>query len=260
MKKKALVFGDLPIATKVTEDLLNRKEVDLVGVVLSNKPFKNNDPWNNVPTLCEFAKLNKINIFNMHELSQIKSDLDIGFSCRFSLFIPSNIIKKFSYGIINFHGGLLPECRGLNSSCHAILLNHKKAGGTLHFIDEALDTGNIIKREEFEIKDSDTSISLFKKTQLALLNAYYEKIDSFILGKNDSIPQQLFISKGYKTNYFDQKSLEGKREIKEHFTRAQVSRIVRAFDHPDHEPAFKIINGKKKYMFNTLKNQSSEYL
>ena len=174
MKKKVVVFGDLPIATKVTEDLLNRKDIDLVGVVLSNIPFNNNDPWDDVPALNEFAKLNKIKIFNFHELSLIKSDLNIGFSCRFSKIIPPNIIKKFSNGIINLHGGLLPECGGLFSSCHSILLKHKKAGGTLHFIDEFIDTGNIIKREEFEIKDTDTSISLFQKTQLDLLNAYYK--------------------------------------------------------------------------------------
>ena len=33
MKKRVVVFGDLPIATKVTKDLLSRKDVDLIGVI-----------------------------------------------------------------------------------------------------------------------------------------------------------------------------------------------------------------------------------
>ena len=48
MKKKVIVFGDLPIATKVTIDLLKRKDVKLLGVVTSGKKFNNNDPWENL--------------------------------------------------------------------------------------------------------------------------------------------------------------------------------------------------------------------
>ncbi len=48
-------------------------------------------------------------------------------------------------------------------------LSTKKAGGTLHFIDEIIDSGNIIKREEFEIKDTDTSISLFQKNTTSFI-------------------------------------------------------------------------------------------
>lgn len=258
MNKKVLVFGDLPIATKITEDLLNRKDVELLGVVISNKMFNNNDPWTETLNLKEFAKLNRINIFNFHELSLIKSDLSLGFSCRFSRVIPKNIIKKFSHGIINLHGGLLPECGGLYSSCHSILLKHKKGGGTIHYIDEGIDTGNIIKRAEIEIKDSDTSISLFKRTQLALLNAYYKVIDSIIMEKNNSIPQQEFILKGYKKNYFNKYSLEGKKEIKKNFSKEKISRIVRAFDHPNHEPAYMIVNGEKKYMYNIFKKKNEK--
>ena len=84
MKKKVIVFGDLPIATKVTIDLLKRKDVKLIGVVTSGKKFNNNDPWENIPTLGEFAKLNTIPIYSLKNLSSVKSKLDIGFSCRFS--------------------------------------------------------------------------------------------------------------------------------------------------------------------------------
>ena len=65
MKKKVIIFGDLPIATKVTIDLLKRKNVELIGVVTSGKKFNNNDPWENTPTLGEFAKLNKIQILSL---------------------------------------------------------------------------------------------------------------------------------------------------------------------------------------------------
>ena len=56
MKKKVVVFGDLPIATKITKDLISRNNVNLIGVVLSKKKFNNNDPWKNTQCLSEFAK------------------------------------------------------------------------------------------------------------------------------------------------------------------------------------------------------------
>ena len=248
MKKKVIVFGDLPIATKVTLDLLKRKDVELIGVVTSGKKFNNNDPWQNIPTLNEFAKLNSIPIYNLKNLSSVKSNLDIGFSCRFSEIFSFKIIKKFSQGIINFHGGLLPECAGLFSSCHSILLKHKKGGGTLHYVDSGVDTGNIIKRNEFKINSKDTSISVFKKTQVSLLKAYYEVVDSIISGNNISVSQKKFIAKGIKRNYFNKKSLKGKKKININSSKDDILRVVRAFDHPNHEPAYMKINGIKVYL------------
>lgn len=255
MKKRVIVFGDLPIATKVTEDLLSRKNIDLIGVILSKKKFNNSDPWKDTPNLYEFAKLNKIKILNINKLLTRKSQIDLGFTVRFNQILKNEIINKFRYGIINFHGGLLPECAGLYSSCHSILLNHKRGGGTLHYLKQGIDTGNIIKRSEFNIKDTDTSIAIFKRTEKYLLKAYYQVIDSIINGNNNSIPQQKFISKGMKRNYFNKNSLVGKRKIKINSTKSDILRIVRAFDHPNHKPAYMIINGRKVYLSTINRNK-----
>ena len=256
MKKRVVVFGDLPIATKVTKDLLSRKDVDLIGVILSKKKFKNNDPWKNTPNMYEFAKLNNIKILNTNKLLMRKSQIDMGFTVRFNKILKKKIINKFKHGIINFHGGLLPECAGLYSSCHSILLKHKKGGGTLHYLKQGIDSGDIIKRSEFNIRDNDTSISIFRRTEKYLLKAYYQVIDSIIDGNNNSIPQQKFISKGIKRNYFNKNSLVGLRKVKINSTKGDILRIVRAFDHPNHKPAYMIINGRKVYLstINRIKN------
>lgn len=257
MKKRVVVFGDLPIATKVTKDLLGRRNVDLVGVVLSKKKFNNNDPWKNTPTLFEFAKSNNINILDINSHLIRETKIDLGFTVRFNQILTNKIINRFRYGIINFHGGLLPECGGLYSSCHSILLNHKKGGGTIHYLKSGIDSGDIIKRAEFYIKRNDTSITVFRRTQKYLLKAYYKIIDSIIKGDNKVIPQKKFISRGFKKNYFDKNSLVGKRKIKENSTKDDILRIVRAFDHPDHEPAYMIINGKKIFL-STINRKKNE--
>ena len=59
MKKKVVVFGDLPIATKITKDLISRNNVNLIGVVLSKKNL----------TIMTYGKI--LNVY-LNLLNQIK--------------------------------------------------------------------------------------------------------------------------------------------------------------------------------------------
>ena len=113
----------------------------------------------------EFAKEKLIPIIDFNKIKSENRKYFLGISARFSRIIPSYVINKFEAGIITFHGGLLPEFGGLFSSCHTILENSKIGGGTIHFIDEGIDTGEIISRCEFQVGRHDTSVSVFQKTQ-----------------------------------------------------------------------------------------------
>ena len=64
------------------------------------------------------------------------------------------------YGAINCHAGKLPDYRGRNILNWALINDEKEFGITVHFIDEGIDTGDIILQESFEIKDSDNYKSL----------------------------------------------------------------------------------------------------
>ena len=67
--------------------------------------------------------------------------------------LKKEIIDKFSLGIINFHPGGIPDCRGLDTA-HWILYNELDIAVTSHFIDGRVDAGWIIKRQEFDrLKD-----------------------------------------------------------------------------------------------------------
>lgn len=242
--KKIIVFGDLPIATKVCEEILKYPEVELAGVVLGKKfNLKHNDPWN-VPILKKYAIEKDISILDFDTISNYDNKYFLGISARFSKIIPGRIISCFEAGIINFHGGLLPEYGGLYSTCHAILNDSKYGGGTVHYIDEGIDSGKIIKRCEVKILEDETSISLFKKTQLALFENFQQILPKVI---ND----EKFISPVTKNkrNYYDKNSLKGKKEIDfNNINKKDVYRITRAFDFPGHEPAYFIYKGKKVYL------------
>lgn len=242
--KRVIVFGDLPIATKVCEEILKYEEVELAGVVLGKKKkLNNNDPWD-VPILKEYAIEKKIPVLDFDRIANDYNKYFLGISARFSRIIPGEIISCFENGIVNFHGGLLPEYGGLFSTCHAILNNSEYGGGTIHYIDEGIDTGEIIKRCEVKILEDETSISLFKKTQLALFANFQQILPKIITG--EKLIEPVSNNKG---KYYDKNSLLGKKEINFSKTNLEeVYRITRAFDFPGHEPAHFIYKGNKIYI------------
>lgn len=242
------MFGDLPIATKVVIDLLVRQNVELLGVVIGKDSPNSVDPWTDAPALADYAVAAGLRRFTHLEIEESEELIDLGFTCRYSKILSPGLINKFRNGIVNFHGGLLPEMRGLFSSCHSILLGHRVGGGTLHYLDSGVDTGDIIRLAEFEITDDDTSVSIFQKTQQALLDAYLEVIADLLNGTAIRIPQAQLSADRLLNNYFDKHSLEGKKEISLQTPPDEIQRVVRAFDHPHHEPAYMYVAGYKIYL------------
>ena len=70
---------------------------------------------------------------------------------------------KWNKKILNIHPSLLPSFKGLNTHRRAIEKNVKYTGCTVHFVDESIDSGEIIDQEIVKILKSDTDISLKKK-------------------------------------------------------------------------------------------------
>jgi methionyl-tRNA formyltransferase len=251
MKKyKIMVFGDLPIATKVAEWVNSNKELELVGCVLSNPQAHNNDPWTDTPMLGEYCTNMNIPLYDIKGLGQFKNKgLDLGLVCRFSKILKEDVINLFSVGLINMHGGLLPEFAGLYSSNFSVLYGAKHGGGTLHWIGTGIDTGDIIKRCEFEIEDTDTGFSVFQKTQIALYENMIKIVIPILHGeKTEFINQTELVENGYTHQYFKLNSINEVKKIQADDTEEMILRKVRACDFPGYEPAYMEVNGEKIYL------------
>lgn len=247
--KRVVVLGSLPIASLICKILLERAGTDLVGVVLCSYA-QNNDPWDIEP-LAWFAMRNRIPVLSMKEVVEVyaEGELDCAFSCRFSKVIKNPFIKRFKGGIVNFHGGLLPEFGGLYSSCHTLLTGSKVGGGTLHYItDETIDTGPIIDRGTFLVESEDTSLSVFRKTQQALYDVFLENIDGIIDGTVATTSQEQLLRDGHEKRYFDRKSLDNKIKT-ESFD--AIATMARSYDFKGHERAYIEKNGVKVYATTT---------
>jgi len=67
--------------------------------------------------------------------------------------LPKNVIDYPKYGCINVHGSLLPEYRGAAPMQRAIIDGKKTTGVTIMYMAEGLDTGDMLLKREFEIKE-----------------------------------------------------------------------------------------------------------
>ena len=66
-------------------------------------------------------------------------------------------------------GSLLPKYRGASPIQQSVLNGDSKTGITTMYMEEKMDTGNIIEQSEIEIERTDTSKTMFEK--LAILGA-----------------------------------------------------------------------------------------
>jgi folate-dependent phosphoribosylglycinamide formyltransferase PurN len=79
-------------------------------------------------------------------------------------------------GAINAHGALLPNHRGLFPHLYAVAAGDERAGVTVHWVDEGLDTGKPISRRSFPINADDTVVRVENRAIPAAVDALTEAI------------------------------------------------------------------------------------
>lgn len=70
--------------------------------------------------------------------------------------IPAAILQMPAFGCINVHASLLPKYRGAAPIQRCLMNGEKKSGVTTMFMDEGLDTGDILLQQEVEIGNETT--------------------------------------------------------------------------------------------------------
>jgi GDP-perosamine N-formyltransferase len=73
------------------------------------------------------------------------------------------IIDRVGGAIFNLHPSLLPRHRGCSSVPWAIIEGDTETGVTAHYIDEGIDTGNVILQSRIAIEADETQLSLYQR-------------------------------------------------------------------------------------------------
>ncbi|NEW78408.1 MAG: methionyl-tRNA formyltransferase [Gelidibacter sp.] len=94
------------------------------------------------------------------QLKNLNANLHIVVAFRM---LPKAVWQLPEYGTFNLHASLLPNYRGAAPINWAIINGETKTGVSTFFIDEKIDTGNIILQEEVTIGDDETLGELHDK-------------------------------------------------------------------------------------------------
>ncbi len=174
-------FADGPWSHNSFKKIITDKRFDIKFIV---PRFDSQDK-----TLFEFSKEYKIDYLKLENVnSESSCDLisqygcDILVSMSFNQIFRKEIIDLTHLGIINCHAGKLPFYRGRNVLNWVLINDEKEFGITVHFVDEGIDTGDIILQETFPISDNDNYKSLLEKSFSECANLLYKSLEQIYDG------------------------------------------------------------------------------
>jgi methionyl-tRNA formyltransferase len=114
---------------------------------------------------------------------------DVMVVVAYGLLLPPAVLALPRYGCLNIHASLLPRWRGAAPIQRAILAGDRTTGVTIMRMDEGLDTGPMLLKEELPIAPEDTSGSLAESLARLGSAALIRALAGLAAGTLDSRPQ-----------------------------------------------------------------------
>jgi methionyl-tRNA formyltransferase len=107
-------------------------------------------------------------------LNVLEADLFVVVAFRI---LPTDILELPTKGSINLHASLLPRYRGAAPIHWAIINGEDKTGCTVFFLDEDVDTGNIITQRATAIGPNETTGDVYKRLKEMGSDLLLEAVD-----------------------------------------------------------------------------------
>jgi len=204
-------------------------------------------------TLKDHAKRNNIdyikhkNVNSDEFISAVeKYKCDLFVSMSFNQIFKSKIINLTKYKIINCHAGKLPFYRGRNVLNWVLINDEQEFGITVHFVDEGIDTGDIILQKTFNISDQDNYGTLLEKAYIECPNILYKAVLLFKKGKIKSYKQNRISPLGF----YCVERKKGDEILDWNQTSREIFNFVRAISKPG--PSAKTFINKKEIKINKV--------
>lgn len=103
--------------------------------------------------------------------------------------LPKSVLDIPKYGCVNVHGSILPKWRGAAPIQWTVLSGDEYGGVTTMYMNEGLDTGDIIFKKEVKVGENETSGELFDRLCVDGAELLSETIKAIEAGTAPRIPQ-----------------------------------------------------------------------
>ena len=136
--------------------------------------------------------------------------------------IPKSLVELPGVEIINFHYGHLPQYQGRFIVTNIILNGEVKTCVTTHYIDEGVDTGDIIFEDWLPVLPTDTARSLYMRCANIGVEAFERTLQYFV--RHEPLPRRAQVGSG---KYFKFEEPNGLR-VDLNWTQAKIEQFIRA--------------------------------
>jgi methionyl-tRNA formyltransferase len=181
-------FADGPWSHKAMELIAGTRGLEVVFIV---PRFDTQDP-----ILRDWAQ--KLNVpfipvkdVNTQEFLDLMGDFEpeLLVSMSFNQILKKSIIEYAPLGFINCHAGALPFYRGRNPLNWALINGESSFGITVHYVDEGIDTGDIVEQRLYPITKNDNYGTLLNKAISECANVLHSAIVKISLDQVERIVQ-----------------------------------------------------------------------
>ena len=192
---KILFMGTPDIASGCLEKLIEKK-YDVIGVVTQPdkqvgrgkkivfSPVKQVAIENNLPV---YQPIRAKEESFVNEIKNLNPDVIV--VVAYGQLLSKEFLDIPKYGCINVHVSLLPKYRGAAPINWVIIHGEEKTGVSTMFMDEGLDSGDVILQSEFKLDDEITAGELHDKMTVEGSELLCETLDLIKEGKAPRTPQ-----------------------------------------------------------------------
>lgn len=163
MNKLKIVFMGTPEFAVGILDTIYQRNYDIVGVITAPDKPAGRGQKIKYSAVKEYALEKGLTLLQptnlkdenfLAELKALEANLQVVVAFRM---LPEAVWKMPELGTFNLHASLLPQYRGAAPINWAVINGEKRTGVTTFFIDEKIDTGAMILKEETEISATETA-------------------------------------------------------------------------------------------------------
>ena len=169
---------------------------------------------------------------------------DIGVSILFDYVLKPDFLALFPLGVVNLHSSYLPYNRGQYPNVWSIV-EGTPAGVTLHYIDEGIDTGDLIAQEKLAIEPVDTGKTLYGKLAQTCVGLFKK---TWPLIRTGRAPRTIQNKKEgtYHTTH-DVNQIDD-IDLDKTYTARELIDVIRARTFKPYKGAYFVDQGRKIYM------------
>jgi methionyl-tRNA formyltransferase len=220
-------FGDGPWAHQAFDLLLSDPAVEIAFVC---PRFDSRDP-----VLIERAEKASVpvviekNVNTREAIERIggfKCDLLVSMS--FNQIFRQSMIELAPEGLINCHAGKLPFYRGRNVLNWVLINDERDFGITVHYVDQGIDTGDIILQRTFPITDNDDYGTLLDTAYKECARILHDSVRIVESGKAERLSQAAI----HPVGMYCGRRQEGDEVLYWNQTSREVFNFVRAITDP----------------------------